>query len=283
MIPILETLTTVLPQVKYGIAPLAIMAAAQAIPFVINTAKGISQGYKAKQLAKTPRPEYQIPDALIKSVNNAKYISSMRELPGQNLMEGRIGQNLSRGIQDLKDVSSSPAELAANVSRMYSGSNNAINDIGMAAGQNWLNNQAGFRQALGQLAGAQDRQWQINKFDPYANDMAASAALREGAFRNISAAGQNIASGISGYGNMKFMENLYGGGDNSIGSGTSAKTFDTGNSGNAPNISLGEAIGSANNMNGPNPNGGLDINAMMQYIQNRNNTMSPQYQKPLPR
>lgn len=278
MTPILETLTTIIPQVKYGIAPLAIMAAAQGIPFLINTVKGISQAHKAKKLAETPRPEYQIPDALLKSVNNAKFISSMRELPGQNLMEGRVGQNLSRGIQDLKDVSSSPAELAANVSRMYSGSNDAINNIGMAAGQNWLNNQAGFRQALNQLAGAQDRQWQINKFDPYANDMAASAALREGAFRNISAAGQNIASGLSGYGNMKFMENLYGGGDNSIGSGTSSKTFDSGgNAGGAPNLSLGEAIGSANNMNGPNPNGGLDINEMMKYILNRNRTTDTQY------
>lgn len=188
--------------------PLALMLAAQAIPTAINLGKSIVQGHQAKKLAKTPRPEFAIPQGVIDAVNNAKYVASMRELPGQNLMEGRIGQNLSRGIADLKNVASSPAELSTNIARMYSGSNNAINDIGLAAGQNWLNNQTGLRQALGQLGQAQDKQWQINKFQPYQNNMAASAALREGSFRNLSAAGQNLASGISGYANMQYQQDM---------------------------------------------------------------------------
>lgn len=265
--------------------PLALMLAAQAIPTAINLGKSIVQGKQAKKLAETPRPEFSIPQGVIDAVNNAKYVASMRELPGQNLMEGRIGQNLSRGIADLKNVASSPAELSTNIARMYSGSNNAINDIGLAAGQNWLNNQAGLRQALGQLGQYQDKQWQINKFQPYQNNMAASAALREGSFRNLSAAGQNLASGISGYANMKYQQDML---DEMLGTPKGVNMngiggFQMGGNGFSEprNASMQEALSSPIISNNNNPfmsspsASNIDMDAVMKYLQGTTNS---QYQ-----
>lgn len=190
------------------IDPISLMLLSQAIPTVINLGKSAVQGHKAKKLAETERPQYSIPEAVKQQVNQARYLASMRELPGQNVMENRIGSNLGKGISELKNVSANPADLASNVAKMYSNSNDAINDIGIKAGNQWLQNQGLLNQNLGMLGQYQDKQFDINKMQPYVNNMAASSALREGAFRNASAAGQNIASGISGYANMMYQQQL---------------------------------------------------------------------------
>lgn len=188
--------------------PMALMLAAQAIPTAINLGKSYVQGRQAKQLIKdNPRPNYEIPQALQEAVQQARYIAGMRELPGQNLMEQRLGKNLGTGVAELKNVSANPSDLASNIARLYSGQNDSINDLNMAAGQNWLNNQEGLREALSQLSKQQAFQWDVNKFQPYQNAMAAASALKEGSFRNLSAAGQNMASGITGMGNMQFANN----------------------------------------------------------------------------
>ena len=188
--------------------PLTMMLLAQAIPTGINLVKAGVQGAKANKLSKTERPNYKIPEAVQQQLNQSRYLASMRELPGQNIMEGRIGENIGKGVSELKSVSANPADLASNVAKMYSSGNNSINDIGLQAGQQWLNNQSLLNQNLGAMGQYQDKQFDINEMQPYKNDMAASAALREGAFRNLSSAGQNIASGVGGYANMMYQQDM---------------------------------------------------------------------------
>jgi len=184
------------------------MLAAQAVPTAINLAQAISQKKKASDFSKTQRPQYEIPQGVLDAVNQSKYLASMRELPGQNLMEGRLGQNTAKGIAEMKNVAANPADLASNVARMYGAQNDAINNIGVQAGQNWLGQQGQLNQALNRLGQYQQQQWDYNKNQPYQNAMAAASALREGAFRNTMAAGTNIASGISGGLNMQNQQNM---------------------------------------------------------------------------
>jgi len=184
------------------------MLAAQAIPTAINLAQAISQKKKANEFAKTQRPQYEIPQGVLDAVNQSKYLASMRELPGQNLMEGRLGQNTAKGIAEMKNVAANPADLASNVARMYGAQNDAMNNIGIQAGQNWLGQQGQLNQALNRLGQYQQQQWDYNQNQPYQNAMAAASALREGAFRNAMAGGTNIASGISGALNMQNQQNM---------------------------------------------------------------------------
>lgn len=188
--------------------PLSIALLSQLIPTAIDLGKAGVQGYKANQLSKTVRPTYQIPEEILGALNNAKYVGSMTELPGQNIMENKLGANLNRGVGELRNVSSTSADMAANVARLYSANNRSLNDIGIAAGQNWLNNQGNVRNALQMLAGYKDKAFDFNQVQPYLNNKAAEAALREGSFRNLSSAGTNLASSIGGAANMKYIQNL---------------------------------------------------------------------------
>lgn len=167
--------------------PITLMMLAQLAPAAINLGKSGVQAYQAKQLGKTPRPTYQIPQAVNEATNNARYLAGMTQLPGQNLMEDRLGRNTSNALADLKEVSNSPSQLGANLAKVYGNQMNAENNLGIQAGQNWMNNQSLLRNQLGALGNAQNYQFDYNQNQPYQAKMAASSALREGAFRNLSA------------------------------------------------------------------------------------------------
>jgi hypothetical protein len=188
--------------------PLTIAMLAKLVPMGINAIKSGVQASQAKKLAQTERPDYQIPEEALQALNQAKYLSGMTELPGQNLMEAKVGQNLSKGVSELERVSTNPSDLASNVAKMYMSGNESINDIGLQAGQQYLRNQGMLTDALGTMAGYRDKQFEINEMQPYENNMAAAAALREGSFRNASAAGQDLSSGLSGYANMEYYQNM---------------------------------------------------------------------------
>jgi hypothetical protein len=195
--------------------PITMMLLSQAIPTALNLGKSAIQGGQAKKLAETERPKYQIPQAILDEVNQSKYLAGMTELPGQNLMEDKIGQNIGKGVAELQDVSSNPANLASNVAKLYNSGNDSMGNIGIQAGQNWLQQQGRLGNSLQNLGQYQDKQYDENFKQPYENNMAASSALREGAFRNLSSAGTNIASAVGGAANMKYAEDngLAGGGN----------------------------------------------------------------------
>ena len=188
--------------------PLTMMLLSQIIPAAVKGVKAIQQGKQARELAKTPRPKYEIPQEVMQQLNQAKYMAGMSELPGQNLLEGRIGANINKGVSELERVSATPSNLSSNVAKLYMGGNDQINDIGMAASQQWLRNQGMLSNVLGNVGTYRDKEFDYNMNQPYQNNMAAASALREGSYRNVQSASQDLASGLSGYANMDYYDNL---------------------------------------------------------------------------
>lgn len=178
------------------------MLAAQAIPTAIDLGKSVTQGVKAGKLSKIQRPTYEIPEAVKAALNQSKYLASMRELPGQNVMEARLGENTSRAISQVQNAAANPADLAATIAKIYGAQNQGIQDIGIQAGQNWMNNQNQLNQMLQTYGTYENQAFDYNQNQPYQAAKAAEAALREAAFRNLSSAGTNLASGMSGYANL---------------------------------------------------------------------------------
>ncbi len=182
----------------------------------INLGKAAHQSHQANKLAKTPRPAYNIPTEATGALNNAKFQASQRQLPGITQMQEKLDTNAAGAISNIKDVSSNGADLGSNIASVYRSNVGGQNQLALAGAQNYNNNQAALRGQQNQYAGYQDKAFDINNFQPYANNMAASSALREGAFRNLSAAGSDIATGIGGASNMNYwdkkLSELNGGG-----------------------------------------------------------------------
>jgi hypothetical protein len=121
-------------------------------------------------------------------------------------MEGRLGQNTSSAISQVQNLAANPADLAAVIAKIYGNQQTGMQDIGMQAGQNWMNNQGQLTEMLKNFGTYQNQAFDYNQNQPYQAAKAAESALREGAFRNLSSAGTNIASGISGKANMQFQQ-----------------------------------------------------------------------------
>lgn len=247
---ILEVFSVALSELKpsYAIAPLAMMALAQGIPALINLGKAASQKHQANKLAKTQRPIYDVPEAVKQAVQSARMQAAKTQLPGQNLMEQKLGQNTSNAIAELKNVSNNPNDLATNIQRIYQGQLGQQNNLNIAGAQNYQDNQGMLRGQLGQLGGYEDKAFMMNKMQPYMNDKAAEAALREGSFRNLSAAGTNIASGISGYGNMQYNQQML----DKLMANQGGNTGNTGSVGST-GVPNNTATGMVGGLNGINP------------------------------
>jgi hypothetical protein len=78
----------------------------------------------------------------------------------------------------------------------------------MAASQQWLRNQGMLSDVLGNVGTYRDKEFDYNMNQPYQNNMAAASALREGSYRNVQSASQDLASGLSGYANMDYYDNM---------------------------------------------------------------------------
>lgn len=168
--------------------------ASTALPAILSLAKANAQRKQMREFENVEMPKFQIPEAIQQQVNQSRYLASMRELPGQNLMEAKLGQNTAKGISQLQNVAANPADLAANVARLYNAQNEGIQNIGIKAGQNWLGQQAQLSNSLNNLGQWQQKQFEFNEVAPYDYAKSAEAALREASYRNLSSAVRDVAS-----------------------------------------------------------------------------------------
>lgn len=159
-----------------------------ALPTALSLAKAYSQYKQMKEFENVERPKFEIPEAVKQQVNQAKYLGSMRELPGQNLMEAKLGQNTAKGIAQMQNAAANSADLASNIARLYGAQNEGIQNIGLKAGQNWLAQQGQLNNALGTLSQWQNKQFEFDKVMPYDDAKAAESAFRESSYRNLSSA-----------------------------------------------------------------------------------------------
>lgn len=186
--------------------PITMMLISQGASAAINLGKAAHQAHNANKLGATPRPEYNIPQSQIEALNNAKYMASQTELPGQNIMQQKIDQGSAGALSNLKDVSQSGSALGSNIANIYRGNVGGQNQLNLAAAENFNNNQANFRGELNKMAPFEQKKWELNELEKYKNNMAASSALREGAFRNLSSGVSDIAALGSGYANMEMVD-----------------------------------------------------------------------------
>jgi len=192
--------------------PITMALLAQLVPAGFDLAKSAVQKGQLNQFAKVERPKYNIPQGVLDAVNQSKYLASMREMPGQNLMEAKLGQNTAKGIAEMRNVAANPADLASNVAKLYASQNQGLQDIGMRAGQNWLGQQGQLNQALSRLGNYQDKQFDYDQNQPYQAAKAAESALRQASYENlysgVNSLGSAAAGGVSAYAEQKKLNEL---------------------------------------------------------------------------
>lgn len=184
-------------------------AAVSLMPAALGLIKAYQQQKQIKELEKIERPTYEMPEAIKQQLNQSKYLASMSELPGQNLMEAKLAQNTSKGIAQMQNASANAADLSSNIAKLYGAQNEGIQNIGLKATQNYLNQQGQLRNVLSAVGQYQDKEFDYNKNQPYDAAKAAESALRYAAWKNVSSSVKDLSAAGQGYMNYKNVQNAY--------------------------------------------------------------------------
>jgi hypothetical protein len=136
------------------------------------------------------------------SLKNAQMMASGFKMPGQDIMESKLGASTAGGINTLKQNAGSSAALLGNISNIYGGELQGVNNLNLAAAQNYGQRQAVLRNELKNMAGQEQQQWKWDKADPYMSAMQAASALRGASMQNMAGAmnqGSDAANSASMY------------------------------------------------------------------------------------
>ena len=188
--------------------PLALMA----IPALAQAGLGIYQAISGAKQAKTPRPEYEIPGAATAALAEAKKLASQRQLPGQQLMEEQMAASTARTIGDIQEVAPSGAAALGAIGQTHQTEQQAQRDLALKGAQYQAANQAALRQQLGQYAGFQEKEFDINQMQPYLAAMATASAMKGAGMQNIYGGISSGAGAIAQHGMNKELARIQGGG-----------------------------------------------------------------------
>lgn len=159
------------------------------------------------------RPKYEIPGAQRQHLAMAKAMANRHEMPGQSNMHAQVAQQAANALSQSREYGQAGlASLPAIMAR----ANTANLNIGtQAAG--WRDRQMSqYLGALGQFAGAQNMEWQMNKFAPYADRMQRGNDMFGAGVQNMSHSSDQIIGLLAALGGDKLLAGLGG----SLGAGT---------------------------------------------------------------
>lgn len=177
---------------------------------------GVAQMIQANKYRKQfKRPDYQIPQAQQEALLNARAMAAQTRLPGQDIMEQNIGATTAAGVKAATELGQSPSQILNAASNIYGRQMQQQNQMGIQAAQFQQGNRMNLQGQLGTMGGFQEKQWDINKMQPYEAAMHAAAQLSGAGQQNIGGAvagaggaGMNYAA--YGYNPYQNMNNLNG-------------------------------------------------------------------------
>lgn len=221
-----------------AVNPLTVSAIASAVPAAYQLGSGLVQGVRGMLLGGRRRPRYRIPKEITENVGLAQgafNASSRYGLPGQGRMEDRLRGSQAASMQAIQQSQQSPAAMLTGFAAVDQNTKNALADMGVRAAdfrqQNMDANMRTLMSAKNALAQYRDREFKMNRMQPWQQAMAASGALRNSAMQNIYGGLSSAANTVGAYVNrnnpMQTAGARMAGGiaDNS-GGGVAAQGFD---------------------------------------------------------
>jgi hypothetical protein len=160
---------------------------------------GAAQAIKGRQIAKrTVRPTYSMPESVRKNLAMDEANANV----GMNAASKQIAmQGIDRGTAAVLNAGSSRRAGLAGLAGVVTSNNDAFSNLAAMDEMARLRNQEKLRETRNTIAGYEDKEWQLNKFDPYQMKVEESQALKGAGMQNIGGALNTAAMvGMTGMG-----------------------------------------------------------------------------------
>ena len=174
-----------------GLATAALISAGiSGAKAIFGGIQGLSANKKIKDLRKN-RPTYTRPKEVDEMLDVYRRSANRSQLPGQDLMENKLGQATARGVRQVGKYASSSAGALGAVTDIYGKEQDAIRDLGIQFAQYKDAAERQYAAGLGQSAQYSDREFELNKMRPWGTRMNELQS-------NKQAGADNFWGGVSG-------------------------------------------------------------------------------------
>jgi hypothetical protein len=156
-------------------------------------------------LNETEFPTYSTPQAYQDSLSIMRALAQSR-FAGQSQLEGRMGEQFAGTTNAIQQTAQDPASALAAITSAGQTTQDQLQNIGIQAAQFQQQNQGNLANYLATTMGAQqEKEYLINKQQPYERAMMAAGALTEASDINRMTAIQNM-TGAASAGTSGFLE-----------------------------------------------------------------------------
>lgn len=177
-----------------------------------SVGSGIVKNAKAKKMAKANvRPDYKIPQSIIDNQNIAE------SMAGQGLSDSTLAvyqSQMNRGLSSSIDAALHGGASVNNIGDIYDAFAGRVNQLALVDENMRIANLQRLISSNSVMADATDKEWQIDKYAPYADKAQAAAALKA---QGAAAIDQGVNTAFSAVGNyamgtmyQKNIDTLYG-------------------------------------------------------------------------
>lgn len=163
---------------------MAVGAGLGAANSLLQTGLGIAQMIKARQYRRE-RPVYEIPEEIGNRLALRQQQLNAR-MPGARQMERNLAASAESARYNQQQGAQSSSELLAAAGATQGTTDRSLRDLQIREAQDYENRTRGLEGAQMAMAQARDKEFEINKMQPYMEDSATRAALTEGGFQNLS-------------------------------------------------------------------------------------------------
>lgn len=183
---------------------------------LMGLGRGIVGGIQSLQANKALKnfkfPEYTMPSELENMLSMYQQRAAANELPGQSLMENKLGAQTAFGQRAAEKYAGTSGQALGAVTGLYGQQMNAVRDLGIkfADFKAQRENELGRAQQI--MAQAQDKQWEINewlpsqyKYNELQSQKQAGASNLWGGLQDIASAGMNYMGARVQMGGMQGM------------------------------------------------------------------------------
>lgn len=177
------------------------------------------RGKKDLAVLEANRPVYERPQEVTQAGNISRLRYLNPNMPGQSLMEQKVGQQQANTLQNIQDMGG-----VADIYQTQINANNAMNDIGVQAASQRLQNEMNLLNQLAVEADYSDKEFDTNTYIPWQEN-------RKSALDRIGAGTQNLFGGMDNLASMGvgFM-GMAGGNKASSGNSTASQLMNLANS-----------------------------------------------------
>lgn len=180
--------------------PITLSLLISAGPAIVQGIQGIRQTREGKEMQRNlgARVNYEIPEEAKKALALAQGLASSREMPGQSGMQAMMDLQSQRAFGNASRAAISSQDLLGVATNLgEQAQENQIN-LGIQSAQNYQQRQQALQQALGTMAGYQEKKTADRQQDWYERAQAA-AAMRGAGMENTMGAIQGLAgAGMQG-------------------------------------------------------------------------------------